>query len=114
MKTLTKSLLLFLAGITSIFAFTNGSPLPELEVTGIMRCVPAARLGADYHDMYGCQTAEGAMTIRQFFEKYRRDKDEKIIKIDYGFVNIYGGDNKNLFLIYYGKLRGIPFSDDDF
>lgn len=101
-----KLLALFLFGFGHSHASPYPYPLEALEVSGVIRCVPAVNSEYYFYDMYGCNSPGGVLTIKQFFEKYRRDKNDRIIRVNYD-------SNQNLFHIYYGGLSGNPFPIKD-
>lgn len=68
------------------------------ELTGVIRCYPAANYRADYYDMYACKTAEGILSISEFFNKYKRNKGDKIIRVIYD-------SHQDLFHIYYEQSQ---------
>lgn len=86
--------------LSLLFCLLSGSvfalPIEIPELTGVMRCVPVANIGADYYDMYACKSSDGTLTISEFFEKYKRNKGDKITKVIYDSY-------QNLFHIYYEK-----------
>lgn len=100
MSFLIKSILPFLMGLSLI---SYAAPMPGIiEVTGIMRCVPAVNSAPDFYDMYGCNSSSGVLTIQKFFDRYKRDTTLRIIKIHYDSY-------QNLLHIYYGKDPIFPY-----
>jgi hypothetical protein len=103
MNYLIKSIVLFLIGLSFIYA--SPYPIETLEVTGVMRCAPAVNSANDFYDMYGCLSNSGVLSIKKFFDKYKRNKNDRIIKIRYD-------SSQNLLHIYYGTGPGLPYPEE--